>query len=116
MSRVITVLKPFTFSRPLPKPSNVEVRDGELHVRHNGQRPKLPRELRFMPDTDGHGNYIATEREVDDDIADHPWIKEHFADGCIEDPALAAERSKRAKAEADAAAPVTVTTKETKIS
>lgn len=68
----IRVLKPFIFSAQPPP--------GE----------KIPVERYFAPG----------EHEVDDVIASHPWIKDHFADGRIETPEQAKERTAKAAAEA----------------
>ncbi len=60
----INVLKPFTFTPPVLE------REGMVG---------LPQEIKFN----------IGEHEVDDVIADHPWIAKHFADGHIESPAQA---------------------------
>jgi hypothetical protein len=79
MPETIRVLKPFMFSHPATK----------------GQ--KLTTETRFS----------VGEHEIEDEIANHPWIRSG-ADGRIESPAQAAARAaeeeqkaKEAKAEAD---------------
>lgn len=72
----ITVLKPFTFSRP------------------PGKAQKLPTEQKFEPG----------EREIDNEMAAHPWIEKDFADGAIESPAQARARLEAAKAGAEQAA------------
>lgn len=72
----ITVLKPFGFSR---KP-----KDGQ----------GLPLEQTFRPG----------DHEIDDEMAAHPWIANHFADGCIETPEATAARTKLAADKAAQAA------------
>lgn len=72
----INVLKPFGFSR---KP-----KDGQ----------GLPLEQVFR----------VGEHEVDDEMAAHPWIAKHFADGCIETPEAAAARTKLIADKAEQAA------------
>jgi hypothetical protein len=71
----INVLKPFVFSLP-------------------GTNGKMAREHKFS----------VGEHEVSDEVANHPWIAESFADGHIETPKARAERTARAAAAADAAA------------
>jgi hypothetical protein len=73
---IIRVKKTFVYSRP-PK-------EGE----------KLAAEKTFHPG----------EHEVDEEMASHPWIREHYADGCIESPAEAAARAAETKAAAEKAA------------
>jgi hypothetical protein len=72
----IRVKKTFVYSRP-PK-------EGE----------KLAVERTFLPG----------EHEIDDEMAAHPWIAEHFADGHIESPAEAKARAEAAEAAATVAA------------
>lgn len=66
----IRVLRPFLFSYPLKE----------------GQRFAKERHL------------VPGDQEIDDEIASHPWIKDHFADGCIETPEQAQQRLADAKA------------------
>jgi hypothetical protein len=68
----VNITKPFVFSRP--------AKAGE----------KLPQEVRFRPG----------EQDIPDDIAAHPWIAKHFADGCIERPEQAKQRAADARAKA----------------
>jgi hypothetical protein len=71
------LLKPFTFSYPLG----------------NNPNARLTKEKKFEPEKDSQGRWKPTEIELDDDIAKHPWIKEHYADGAIERPEVTAARA-----------------------
>lgn len=75
MPKTIRVVKPFVFSYPLES-------DKKIH------REK---------------HLAAGEQEIDDEMAAHPWIEKHFADGCIETPAAALARTQAAKVAADKA-------------
>lgn len=76
MPKTVTLLRPFVFSSP-PK--------DEHH--------KLPREQWFKPQKDAAtGDWVPTPVELPDDVANHPFIAEHYADGCIERPEITAER------------------------
>lgn len=66
----IRVIRPFTFSYPL------------------GEGQKVHTE-KFFP---------VGDHDVDDVIANHPWIVKHFADGCIETPEQARKRAAEASA------------------
>lgn len=66
----VIVLRPFVFTYPA-----------------KDKRQKLATELKITPDRDPiTKDWAPTERELSDEIADHPWIREHHADGCIEHP------------------------------
>lgn len=73
MPRKINVLKRFTFSYP-PHPDHKLHREKQIEV---------------------------GEQEIDEVMANHPWIREHYADGCIERPEAAVARADAAKATAD---------------
>lgn len=72
MAHKIRVLKTFRFS-------------------HNKDGGRLPKEDIFTPG----------EHEIDDHMANHPWIKDHFADGHIERPELAVKRLEAEKKAAE---------------
>jgi hypothetical protein len=74
MSKTVTLLKPFRFSPPL----------GES---------RLTKEVPFTPNKDSNGNWIPTEIDLPDDIAEHSWIKNDYADGAIERPEQTAKRA-----------------------
>jgi hypothetical protein len=90
MSVNYVLLKPFVFSRPAVS-------------------GRLSETVKFVPQKDPDtGAYIPTEIEMEDEIAEHPWIREHFADGCLESPErtqqrLAVAQAKKDKANKDAA-------------
>lgn len=64
----IRVIRPFTFSYPL------------------GTSEKVARERHFP----------IGEHEIEESVADHPFIAKHFADGCIETPEQARKRAEEA--------------------
>lgn len=77
----VILLKPFVFSRPPAK----------------GQ--KLSQEFRFTPRIDPEAaksgsphRWLPTKVEIPQFVADHPWVKEDFADGAIENPKVTQER------------------------
>lgn len=72
--KTINVLKQFTFS-----------------VRPPAGRNGAATERVFLPG----------EHEIDDDVAAHPFISEHYADGCIERPEQAAKRAEAAAVKAE---------------
>lgn len=75
MGKKVTLLRPFVFSTPPV---------GEQRV---------PREQKFFPNKDAHsGAWLPTEVELPDEVAQHDFIKVHFADGCIERPEVTAAR------------------------
>jgi hypothetical protein len=86
MPQTVIVLRPFVFTfAPI----------------HGHQ--KLATELKITPERDPlTKEWKPTERELSDDILAHPWISEHFADGCIERPEKTKERMEAAQAKKDA--------------
>jgi hypothetical protein len=80
MGHKVIVVRPFVFSAQ-PSP---------------GQR--LVSELRIAPVKNADGAWLPTEVELPPHVAEHPWIKTDFADGCIERPEMTAERVAREKA------------------
>lgn len=75
MSKTVTLLRPFTFSRPATG------------------RGGLPTEQKFKPQWDDKAKqWIPTEIDLPDDMVDHPFIADDYADGCIERPAATAAR------------------------
>jgi hypothetical protein len=77
----VILLKPFVFSQPPAK----------------GQ--KIPTEFKFMPRIDPEAaktgsphRWLPTTIEIPKFIADHPWVKEDYADGAIEPPAVTRKR------------------------
>lgn len=81
MPKTVTLLKPFHFSRP-PVPGT-----------------KLPTELKFYPNRDPKTKeWIPTEVDLDDDVANHEWVQSSFADGAIERPEVTKARLEAAHA------------------
>ena len=78
MPKTVILLKPFVFSPPL------------------GEGVRLTKEVKFFPEKDTHGNWVPTETDLPDDVAEHDWIKNHYADGAIERPEITAKRSEAA--------------------
>lgn len=77
MGKRVTLLRPFVFSSPAI---------GEQRV---------PRERKFTPQKDPHsGEWMPTEIDLPDEVANHEFIKIHHADGCIERPEVSVERVK----------------------
>lgn len=77
MPVVMTVLKPFVFSKPA------------------AEKGRVPTEIKFHPERDPEtGRWKPTDLELPDEVAAHPWVALDFADGAIESPAQAAERAK----------------------
>ena len=75
MGKKVTLLRPFVFSTPAV---------GEQRV---------PREQKFTPQKHPHtGEWIPTEVELSDEVANHDFIKMHYADGCIERPEVTVAR------------------------
>jgi len=72
----IKVIKPFVFSS-LP----------------NGDEGKLAVQVPFA----------VGEYEISDDMANHPWIRVHLADGCIEDPKVTLRNAEESAKQAEAA-------------
>ncbi len=76
MPQTVVVLRPFVFTFP-PKE----------------KRQKLATELKITPDKDPvTKDWVPTPRELPDEVVTHPWIQEHYADGCIERPEKTQER------------------------
>lgn len=75
MPKLVTILRPFTFSRKAVGP--------------NGE----PTEHKFRPRFDeSSGKWIPTEVELSDDMLENPWVTQDFADGAIERPEATAAR------------------------
>ena len=77
----VILLKPFVFSH-MPNPNS-----------------RVPQELRFTPQKDpeaiARGSthfWMPTQVELPKFVAEHPWVKEHFADGAIERPEVTKAR------------------------
>lgn len=84
MSKTVTLLRPFVFSRPATG------------------RGGLATEQKFRPQWDDHvKQWIPTEVDLPDDMCDHPFIAEDYADGCIERPAATEARLGAVKAKKD---------------
>jgi hypothetical protein len=80
MSKKVILLRPFVFSSP----GNAE--------------QKLGTEQKFIPNKDARtGEWIPTEVELPDEVANHDFIKVNFADGCIERPEDTEARVKKEK-------------------
>lgn len=79
MGKVVTLLKPFVYSKP--------ARPGS----------RLPTETHFHPRKGENQTWLPTEVEIPDEIHADPWVSEDFADGAIESPEVA-ERRKAAVA------------------
>jgi hypothetical protein len=76
MPQKIMVVKPFVYTLP-PK----------------HKREKLATEVKIVPNKDPvTKEWAPTELEIDDEMASHPWIKDDFADGCIERPEVTKAR------------------------
>jgi hypothetical protein len=76
MPQKIMVVKPFVYTLP---------------PRH--KREKLATEVKFTPTRDPvTKDWAPTEIEIDDEMANHDWIKRDFADGCIERPEVTKAR------------------------
>lgn len=71
----------------------IRVKKQFIYSRPKLQDEKLAVEQVFKPG----------EHEISEAMADHPWIRDHFADGCIESPAEAAARAEAAKVAAEKA-------------
>lgn len=70
MPKTVVVLKPFVFTFP-PK----------------SRREKLATELKVVPNRDPvTKDWVPTERELPDEVAEHEWVSQQFADGAIERP------------------------------
>jgi len=83
MSKTVILLRPFTFSYPST----------------GGENHRLPREQKFAPLRDKEtGGWLPTEQELPDEVAEHSFISEHFADGCIERPEVTKARIEAAQA------------------
>lgn len=81
MPKKVILLRPFVFSSP---PRGNE---------------RLTREQKFTPQKDPQtGQWIPTEIELEDHVAGHEWISEHYADGCIERPEVTAKRVEEVEA------------------
>lgn len=88
MSKTVILLRPFTFSYPSA----------------GGEHHRLPRDEKFTPLRDKEtGGWLPTEQELPDDVANHSFITEHFADGCIERPEATKARMEAAQAKVDKA-------------
>jgi len=80
MPKMITVKKAFTFNYP--------------HPGNDPEKGRVPRVRVFTP-----GVY-----EIDDEMAEHPWIAKHYADGHIETPQEEEARVAAVKAASEKAA------------
>lgn len=81
MAQTVTLLRPFHLSFP-----------------STGEHHRLPREKKFAPRRNlQSGEWIPTEVELTDEEANHPYIKDHWADGCIERPEVTAARVQAAQ-------------------
>lgn len=81
MPQTVMLLKPFVLSRPPTMGKN------------------LPSEKKFTPRQNPQTKeWIPTEITLSDEDADHWYIKDHFADGAIERPEVAAARIAAAEA------------------
>lgn len=80
MSKEVILLKPFVFS---PKAAE-------------GQR--LTQEIKFSPEKDPRtGAWAPTKIELPDEVAEHEWVSEQYADGAIERPEVTAARAEAEK-------------------
>lgn len=85
MGKKVILLRPFVFSSPAI-----------------GEHAKLSREQKFLPQKNSQtGEWIPTEVELPDEVAEHPFIHKEFADGCIERPEVTAARIKAVQAKLD---------------
>lgn len=75
MPTKVIVLKPFVFSHPAK------------------ENERLTKEVKFVPNKDKNGKWVPTETELPDNIAEHEWIANSYADGAIERPEVTAARA-----------------------
>lgn len=75
MTKEVILLKPFVFS---PKAA---------------ENQRLTKEIKFSPEKDSRtGAWVPTKIELPDEVAEHEWIAESYADGAIERPEVTAAR------------------------
>lgn len=79
MPTKVTLLKPFVFS----------------HSAKENER--LTKEIKFFPNKDKNGKWVPTEIEIPDEVAEHEWIANNYADGAIERPEVTAARAEAEK-------------------